>query len=107
MYDLIIGLEMWSNWKAILNFHDKTVTIDHVKLPIYSLQNMCSPEILDNLYQEATEPTISRIATNWVTQILDTKYEMADMPKIVKYHCIHLNMLQRNELLPLTIQHEE
>ena len=31
MYELITGLETLVNWKAILNFHDETVTIDHVK----------------------------------------------------------------------------
>ena len=34
MYDLIIDIETLSDWKAIFNFHDKTVTIDHVKLPM-------------------------------------------------------------------------
>eukprot|EP00957_Ditylum_brightwellii_P030507 2310485-Ditylum_brightwellii.AAC.1 len=40
MYDLIIGLETLSKWKVILNFHDKTVTIDQVKLPMKSLQSL-------------------------------------------------------------------
>ena len=32
MHDLTICLEMLSKWETILNFHDKTVTIDHVEL---------------------------------------------------------------------------
>eukprot|EP00957_Ditylum_brightwellii_P027767 2098307-Ditylum_brightwellii.AAC.1 len=50
IYDLIIGLEKLSKWKAILNFHDKTVTIDHVKLPMESLQSLSKKKLLDNLY---------------------------------------------------------
>ena len=54
MYDLIIGLETLANWKAILNFHDLTVTIDHVKLPMQSLGDL-SDTALNNIYKEAQE----------------------------------------------------
>eukprot|EP00957_Ditylum_brightwellii_P013621 1027571-Ditylum_brightwellii.AAC.1 len=50
MYDLIIRLEMLSKWKAILNFHNKTVTIDQVELPIESLQSLSKKKLLNNLY---------------------------------------------------------
>ena len=99
MYDLIIGIETLSEWKTILNFHDKTVTINHVKLLIQSLRNLCNPKMLNNLYQEATEPAIFRVATNQVTQILDVKYEKANLPKVVKDNCGHLNVQQCNDLL--------
>ena len=108
MYDLIIGLETLAEWKTILNFHDKTVTIDHVELPMQSLQSLNNnPKMLNNLYREATEPAISRVATNRVTQILDAKYEKANLPEVVENNCKHLNVQQRNELLRLLIQHEE
>jgi hypothetical protein len=107
MYDLIIGLETLGEWKTILNFHDKTVTIDHVELPMQSLQSLSDPKILNNLYREATEPAISRVATNRVTQILDAKYEKANLPEVVENNCKHLNVQQRNDLLRLLIQHEE
>ena len=63
--------------------------------------------MLNNLYREATEPAISRVATNRVTQILDAKYEKANLPEVVENNCKHLNVQQRNELLRLLIQHEE
>ena len=40
MYDLSIGLETLAHWKAILNFHELTVTIDHVELPMQSLGDL-------------------------------------------------------------------
>jgi len=52
MYDLIIGLESLANWKAILNFHDLTVTIDHVELPMQSFGDL-SDTTLNNIYKEA------------------------------------------------------
>ena len=64
MYDLIIGLETLASWKAILNFHEKTVTIDHVELPMQELEDLGDRKALNNLYREATEPSVSKIATN-------------------------------------------
>ena len=51
MHDLIIGLETLSDWKTILNFHDKTLIIDHVELPMQSLISLNNPKILNNLYR--------------------------------------------------------
>eukprot|EP00957_Ditylum_brightwellii_P204312 15338622-Ditylum_brightwellii.AAC.1 len=50
MHDLIISLEMLSKWKAILNFYDKTVTINHVKLPMESMQSLLKKKLLNNIY---------------------------------------------------------
>ena len=100
MYDLIIGLETLANWKAILNFHELTLTIDHGKLPMQTLDDLSSnSNALQNLYKEAQEPTISCIATNRVTKILDAKYEKANLPEVVKNNCSHLSVNQCNALL--------
>jgi hypothetical protein len=107
MYDLIIGLETLVKWKAILNFHDKTLTIDHVALPMQDLHSLDDPKLLNNIYTESTEPSVSRVATNRVTQILDAKYEKANLPEVVNNNCKHLTINQRNKLLRLLIQYEE
>ena len=75
MYDLIIGIETLANWKAILNFHSKTLSIDHVELPMQELQSLDDTKLLNNLYSHGTEPSVSHTATNRVTHILDSKYE--------------------------------
>ena len=107
MYDIIIGLETLSDWRMILDFHDKTVTIDHVELPMKSLQRLRNQKVLDNLYQEVTEPAISRVGTNQVIQILDAKYEKANSLKVAEENSRHLNVQKRNDLLWLLIQHED
>ena len=94
MYDLIIGLETLANWKAILNFHDKTLSIDHVELPMQALEDLGDSNELNNLYRESTEPSVSRIAPNQVTQILDAKYEKANLPEIVNNNCAHLSVIE-------------
>ena len=98
MYDLIIGLETLANWKAILNFHELTLTIDHVELPMQTLADLSDRE-LHNLYKEAQEPTISRTATKRVTKILDAKYDKANLPEVVNDNGKHLTATQRNALL--------
>ena len=97
MYDLTIGIETLSYWKAILNFHDKTVIIYYVELPMHSL--LCNPRMLKNLYREATAPAISLIATNQVTQLFDAKYEKVKLPKVVEDNCRHLNLQQSNDFV--------
>ena len=56
MYDLIIGLETLVNWKAILNFYDKTLTIEHVALPMQDLHSLDDPKLLNNLHTQGTKP---------------------------------------------------
>ena len=107
VYDLIIGLETLANWKAILNFHDLTLTIDHVELPMQSLDSLGDKHELHNLYRESLEPSISKIATKRVTRILDAKYDKANLPEVVEDTCKHLTATQRSELLNLLLQHEE
>ena len=108
MYDLTIGLETLSEWKMILNFHDKTVTIGHVELPMESLERLGNKKMLNNLYREETEPAISCVVTNQITQVLDVKYEKANfLLKVVEDNCGHLNVHLQYELLRLLTQHEE
>ena len=50
MYDLTIGLETLAKWKTILNFDDKTATINHIELPMESLESLSNKKMLNNLY---------------------------------------------------------
>ena len=50
---------------------------------------------------------MSRVATNRVTQILDAKYEKANLPEVVDNNCKHLPIYQQNKFLRLLIQYEE
>ena len=106
MYDLIIGLETLAKWKAILNFHDLTVTIDHVELPMQVLGDL-SDTALNNIYKDELEPSVSRTETKRATKILDAKYEKANLPEVVEDNCKHLTVTQRNALLRLLLEHEE
>ena len=71
---------------------------------LYSLDD---PKLLNNLYTESTAPSVSRVATNRVTQILDAKYGKANLPEVVDNNYKHLTIDQQNKLLRLLIQYEE
>ena len=107
MYDLVIGLETLADWKAILNFHEKTVAINYVELPMQALEDLGDSNVLNNLYREATESTVFKIATNWVTKIPDARYDKANLPEIVDNNCSHLTVIEIHKLLWLLLWHGE
>jgi hypothetical protein len=52
------------------------------------------------------EPKITLNATKHVTQILDAKYNKADLQSIVRDKCKHLSTKQQNKLLQLLMRYE-
>ena len=59
---------------------------------------------LHNLFREHLEPKVTREATPRAVEILDAKYEKANLPSIVNQQGKHLTTIQRNKLLRLLIQ---
>ncbi len=55
---------------------------------------------------EAQEPVSTRNATNRVLEILDAKYDKANLPAIVRDNCSHLTPLQQEKLLSLLLDFE-
>jgi hypothetical protein len=95
LYDLIIGKQTLYDIGAVLNFKEKTITIDSILLPMRNIVNLqlkpSAPKALQhNTVQQAQEPVSTRNATKRVIEILDTKYDKADLPEIVKDNCSHL-----------------
>jgi hypothetical protein len=74
-------------FSIILDFKDKMINIDEVKLPMQNINYLQSASILHMLklnYSLAMEPHRTQDATKCVTQILETKYNKADLHSIVK-----------------------
>ncbi len=55
----------------------------------------------------AQEPASTRNATKRVVEILDAKYNKADLPSTVKNNCAHLSTSHHNSLLVLLLKFEE
>ncbi len=95
----------------MLDFKEKTITIDDVLLLMRNISNLqLKPSISRALKLNssfAQEPTSTRNATKRVVEISDAKYEKADLPSIVKNNCAHLRTSHCNSLLVLLLNFEE
>ncbi len=66
----------------ILDFKDKMITVDEVKLPTQNINYLQSSSTLRALklnHSLAMEPQITQDITKLVTQILDSKYKKANL----------------------------
>ncbi len=75
-YDLILGVKTMKKYGIILNFKDKMITVDEVKLPMQNincLQGSSTLRALKLNHSLAMEPQSTQDATKRVTWILDTK----------------------------------
>jgi hypothetical protein len=111
MYDLIMGKQSLHNIGAVLDFKDKTITIDSILLPmrknIVSLQ--LKPSVTRALRQNtclAQESVSTQNATKRVIEILDAQYDKADLPAIVRDNCSQLDLSHREKLLSLLLKYE-
>ncbi len=111
LYDLIIGKETLHDIGAVLDFKEKTITIDNILLPMRNINNLqLKPSISRALRLNssfAQEPTSTRYATKRVVKILDAEYDKADLPSNVKNNCVQLSPSHCNSLLVLLLKFEE
>jgi len=107
LYDLIIGKQTLHNIGAVLDFREKTITIDSILLPMRNIVNLqVKPSVTRALKHnavQAQEPISTQKATKWVIEILDAKYDKADLPEIVRTPCPHLTPSERDMLLSLLL----
>ncbi len=103
-YDLILGFKTMKKYGIILDFKDKMIIIDEVKLLMQNinyLQGSSIPCALRLNHSLAMEPQSTQDATKHVTPILDAKYQKADLQSIVRDSCKHLSADQQKKLLQL------
>ncbi len=81
-FDLILGTKTMKEFGIILDFKDKMITVDEVKLPMRNINYLQGSSTLRALklnHSLAMEPPSTQNATKCVTQILDAKYIKADL----------------------------
>jgi hypothetical protein len=111
LYSLIIGKQTLHDIGAMLDFKEKTITIDEILLLMRNINNLqLKPSISRALKQNsclAQEQVSTFNATKCAMEILDAKYDKADLPSIVKNNCAHLSTSHCNSLLALLLKFEE
>jgi hypothetical protein len=110
MYDLIIGKQSLHDIGAVLDFKEKTITIDCILLPMRNIVNLqLKPSITRALRHNtclAQEPVSTQNNTKRVIEILDAKYDKADLPTIVRDNSSHLTPSHQEKLLSLLLKYE-
>ena len=110
MYDLIIGKNTMHDLGVVLDFKQSTIQIDEILLPMRDIANLqlksSVTRALRNNANFAQEPVSTRSATKRVVEILDAKYEKADIPAIVRENCSHLSATDREKLLSMLLRFE-
>jgi hypothetical protein len=111
MYDHIIGKQTMHDLGVVLDFQEKTIEIDKILLPMRNIANLqLQPSITRALRQNTCvvqEPISTRSATKRMVEILDAKYEKADLLAIVREnYCPHLKASDREKLLSVLLKFE-
>jgi hypothetical protein len=108
-YDLILGVKTMKKYGIILDFKDKMITVDEVKLGMQNANYLQGSSTLCALrlnHSLAMEPQSTQDATKHVTWILDAKYQKSDLQSIVRDNCKHLSADQQKKLLQLLKKYE-
>jgi hypothetical protein len=100
MYDLIIVKQTMHNPGVTLDFQEKALTIDEILLPMRNIVDLqLKPRITSALLEIST-----RSATKRVVEILDAKYEKADLSAIIRDYCSHIKASNREKLLSVLLK---
>ena len=70
-----------------LDFTDNNTTLDHVKLPMQQLSHFMNQKLFKSIHKEVVEPSSMASLTKCAAEILDEKYEAADLPKVKTENC--------------------
>ncbi len=101
-YDLIPGVKTMKKYGIILDFEDKMITVDEVKLPMQNINYLRGSSTLHALklnHSLAMKPHSKQDATKRVMWILDDKNKKADLQSIVRDNCKHLSADQQKKLV--------
>ncbi len=108
IYDLIIGKQTMHNLGVKSDFQEKTITINKILLPMRNIANLqLKPRITRALRENtcfAQEPISTRSETKRMVEILDAKYEKADLPAIIRENCSHLAASNSEKLLSVLLK---
>jgi hypothetical protein len=108
-YDIILGVNTMKEYGIILDFKDKIITVDEVKLPMRNINYLQGSRTIRALrpnHSLVMEPQSTQDAIKHVTWILDAKYQKADLQSIIKDICKHLSADQQKKLLQLLTKYE-
>ena len=99
-YDMIIGRDLLRELGIVINFAEETVTWDDVSTP------MKPEDATEQEHFNISDSTQVDEATMRIKDILDAKYEKADLDKIVA-GCDYLDATQQHQLKQVLTKHQD
>ena len=106
----MIGKQTLHDLGTVLDFKDKTITIDSIILPMRNIASLQLKSSVTRALRQNTcldqEQVNTQNATKRVIKILDAKYDKADLPAIVRDNCSHLDPSHREKPLSLLLKYE-
>ncbi len=110
MFDIIISKQSLHNLGVVVDFKEKTISIDKILLPMRNIVNLqlkpSKTRVLRHNTCLAQEPVSTCSTTNHMVEILDAKYEKADIPAIIRKNCSHLDVSDIEKLLSMLFKFE-
>ena len=118
---MILGVQMLRIFGVILKFAECTIIIDHHEIlmrPLYAFSSLSTRRHVlkkethnthhSTMFPGAPlDPVAIAEATDRTMGILDASYEKADLPKVIRENCSHLNSSEQAKLLKLLQKYEE
>ena len=101
VFDLIIGTDTMTQLGVMLDFKNRMITLDYIKLTMHHLKSLQDSQKRRRIYAIAqfTEPSAAESATKRAVGILDAKDEKADLPAVIQENCTHLSSAEQMQIL--------
>ena len=94
VYDLLIGVETMDKLDVILDFSSKEIVIDKISQPMKPFERLTDLNALNKFHRDHLEPNSTCKETKCTMEILDAKYEKANLAEVLEENCGHLSSLQ-------------
>ena len=99
---MIIGRDLLEQLPLDIKFSDKTLTWQEVSIPMKTTEELDKQNI-NEIVEQCYESTCLNKITQRAMEILDAKYEKADLQAIVS-NCNYLSRAERSALLKLLLK---
>ena len=108
----ILDSNIVEKFGIVLDFQTRTINIDEITLLMRDINKLSDDTKIkkawriNNIigYAINNEPQSTHDATKCVIEILDAKYEKANLRQVVEDDCAHLNSQERAALLELLLE---
>ena len=111
VFELILGVKTLRELGIVLDFRTNEITIDEIILPMRDINKLSNSSKIEKawsvIHNMVHEPKSTEEATQRAINILDARYEKADLQSVVDTNCTLVSLPDQNKLLDLLTQYED